>query len=255
MMTHYTPANSITGQIARRLRPFQNRREIAFTLDRPLVSISFDDFPISAIENGSDVMETHGWRGTFYTSAALERVSNHHGVHFSRGHLTGLQARGHEIAGHTLDHVDCTTLSQSQLINQIEQNKTLLRAMGVTQSLNGFAYPFGAANSDLKQVLSERFDAIRGIHDGVHRKKADLNELKACGIYSDTVGKIIARIQDLARRPAWLILFTHDICPSPSQWGCTPGEFDRILLALKTVNAQVLPVRDAVALLRGHYAQ
>lgn len=254
MMTAYNPSNRISDKIARRLRPFQNRREITFTVKQPLVSISFDDFPISALENGSNVMESRGWRGTFYTSAALEGVENHHGLHFGQDHLNHLDARGHEIAGHTLDHVDCTTLSKGQLIDQIEKNKKLLREMGVTQPLDGFAYPFGAANGPLKQLVSERFDAIRGITDGQHYRKADLNELKACGIYSHTVESVIARIAAMAKRPAWLILFTHDIRRSPSKWGCTPLEFERVLRAIEAVNAQVVPVREAVAKLRGRHA-
>ncbi len=254
-MSAYAPSNTIADKVLRRIRPLRNKREIAVNLDVPLVSISFDDFPVTAITHGSDIMEQYGWRGTFYTSAGLEGIDNHHGPHFTRDQLTALQKRGHEIAGHTLSHIDCSTLSETEVVAQIHKNKTMLQEMGITQTVDGFAYPFGAASAPLKKLLGEKFDAIRGVADGVHKTSADLNELKACGVYSSTIDSVIARIKALPVAPAWLILFTHDICDAPSAWGCTPAEFKRILDAVASTRADVLPVREAVHFLRDRHDQ
>jgi len=255
MMKAYAPSNTLADKVSRRLRPLRNTRVIAVNLDTPLVSISFDDFPITAITHGSDVMEQYGWRATFYTCAGLEGITNHHGPHFTAEHLRALDAKGHEIAGHTLDHLDCSTLPNAAVLSQIVKNKTRLHEMGVTQSIDGFAYPFGAASAPLKKLLSQKFDAIRGIQTGAHKRRADLNELRSCGVYSRTIDSVIERINALPASPAWLTLFTHDICETPSPWGCTPSEFIRVLDAIAASRAQVLPVRDAVNFLRGHHDQ
>ena len=253
MMKVYAPSNTIADKISRRLRPMRNTRSLAFKLDAPLISITFDDFPISAITHGSDVMENYGWRATFYTCAGLEGTTNHHGPHYTTDHLLALQASGHEIGGHTLDHLDCSTLPDEAVLSQIEKNRTRLHEMGVTQHIDGFAYPFGAASAPLKKLLSNKFDVIRGITNGAHYRRADLNELKSCGVYSSTIDSVIARINALPAAPAWLTLFTHDICETPTEWGCTPAEFIRVLDAIAASRAQVLPVREAVQFLRGHH--
>lgn len=245
-MLVYQPDNSISDKVARRLRPFKNRREVRFALSKPIVSLTFDDFPRSAITHGAKPMHEHGWTGTFYTSAGMAGLTNHHGEQFHREDLMWLEARGHEIAGHTLDHTDCTKLERDALLLQIDRNKAALKAMGVRGPINGFAYPFGAANPVLKQELSRKFKAIRGIQDGVHIGRADLNELKACGVYSSTIAKIIKRIRALRSRPGWLILFTHDIRENPSDWGCTPEEFQTVLNEIAQLDCDVLPVAGAL---------
>ena len=254
-MQPYAPSNTLVDKISRRIRPLRNTRKLAIKLDKPLISISFDDFPVTAITNGSDVMEQYGWRATFYTCAGLEGITNHHGQHFRAEHLLKLQAAGHEIAGHTLDHQDCSVLSDDAVLTQIEKNKARLCDIGITQSIDGFAYPFGAATAPLKKLLSHKFEAIRGIKTGQHTHSADLNELKSCGVYSSTIDNVIARINALPAAPAWLTLFTHDICDAPSPWGCTPAEFIRVLDAIAASRADVLPVREAVHFLRGQHDQ
>lgn len=250
----YEPRNGVRDKIARRLRPLQNRRMIEFKLDRPIVSITFDDFPKSAIDIGAAELETRGWTGTYYTSAGLKGISNHHGPHFKASDLPLLESKGHEIAGHTHDHIGCTSITTSEVMQQVTTNVAALRSMGVTGPIDGFAYPFGEANAGLKQTLSEHYHAVRGISDGVHYNRADLNELKSCGLYSSTYESVMRRIHSLGKKPGWITLFTHDIQHTPSQWGCTPAEYKSVLDAIADQNAIVLPVREAVQFLEAHHA-
>lgn len=242
----YQPKNTVFTKIAKRLRVVQNVNRLKLNLDRPIVSVTFDDFPRSALTVGGRMLEKQGWAGTYYTCANFSNGKNHHGEMYHRSDLIPLQDAGHEIGGHTLDHLDCTTLTLKELMDQIEENSRLLRHFGVRDDIESFAFPFGQANADLKLLLNGQFKSLRGISNGQHVKSADLNELKSYGFYSSTAARVIKAVDDLKNRPAWLTLFTHDIQDNPTQWGCTPGDFAALITALKRSGAQVLPVREAI---------
>jgi len=216
-------------------------------MDRPLVSFSFDDFPKTAISVGATLLEQENWRGTYYTSAALANSTNHHGKHFDAKDLCDLETRGHEIAGHTLSHIDVTKVALPKLLGECEQNRLALAEMGVQGPICNFAYPFGNVSASLKAELSSNFRSMRGIQDGAHYGRADLNELKSQALDTPAhMAKAHKIIEGLPNRPGWLILFTHDIVENPSDWGCTPAQFARIVAAVKQSGAEVLPVDQAL---------
>ncbi len=242
--------NRFAKKVSRQFRPMFNRRLIPIRLEKALVSFTFDDFPLSAISNGARMLENEGWRATYYTSAGLAQSENHHGKHFSAQDLCDLEARGHEIAGHTHSHSDLTRLSVSESISEVQTNYEALKSMGVKSEINNFAYPYGEVNGRLKKALSEKFKSMRGIQDGAHYVSADLNELKSQAIDSKpNFDKALKIINGFSKRPGWLILFTHDIIENPSKWGCTPDKFEQIVNAVKMCGANVLPVTDALAYL------
>ncbi len=243
----YQPSTSLSAKISRKMLPLLARRNIHFTLDKPIVSFTFDDFPRSAITNGSDILEREGWRATFYVAAGLTGENNHHGKHFVSEDIPGLANRGHEIAGHTYTHVDCDRLGYAETLAEIKRNKEALAQMGYKGKIEHFAYPFGAANAKLKNGLQNKFRTLRGVTPGVHIGKADLNALKSTPLYSGSmVDNAMQTIKGLSNRPGWLILFAHDIRQTPSQWGCTPEEFSSAIKAVKQSGAQVLTVGAAL---------
>jgi hypothetical protein len=60
-------------------------------------------------------------------------------------------------------------------------------------------------------------------------KGADLNQLPAVGIEGPD-GEETARhwLRKAKAANAWLILFTHDVVDTPSEFGCTPATLERI---------------------------
>lgn len=253
MNTPYEPSRALTAKLARKILPYRARNEIRFHIDRPIVSFTFDDFPRSAITNGSDLLETLDWRATFYVASGLMGTHNHHGEQFNAHNITDLRERGHEIAGHTFSHSDCDQMGITKTLAEIERNTSALEAMGHTLPIEHFAYPFGAANACLKQALQNQFKTVRGIVPGVHRNKADLNGLYSTPIFSgEKLQHALAQIEGLKTSHGWLTLFTHDIRENPSEWGCTPEEFKRIVNAVQATGALVLPIGEALQHLEKH---
>jgi peptidoglycan/xylan/chitin deacetylase (PgdA/CDA1 family) len=243
-------------KLARKLLPFRAQRPLKFHLERPIVSFTFDDFARSSITNGAHILEQHNWCGTFYVSAGLEGITNHHGENFQGQDLLALQEHGHEIAGHTYSHVDCTTLDVDQVLDEVSKNHKALHAMGVTGNLDHFAFPYGAANPELKRALAKRFKSLRGIRPGVHHKQADLNGLKSAPLFSGTkLDYALELIEGLKSRPAWLTLFAHDIRDTPSEWGCTPTEFAHVVQQVKDAGADVLSIGKAITFLESTHEQ
>ena len=249
----YDPRPSVFGRVTRRLRKYQNVRKLSFDIQTPIISITFDDFPKTAITVGARELEARGMTGTYYTSAGFANTTNHHGLQFAPQDLPKLEAAGHEIAGHTLTHADCLTLSEAELKAEISKNSAELKAMGVKNPIDNFAYPFGQISAELKGRLEGEFDSLRGITGGVHTGSADLNEVKSYGYYSSTADSVIARINSLKRNPGWMTVFTHDIRDAPTKWGCTPNEFKKLLDATQNSGARVMTVRNALKTLKhGH---
>ena len=56
------------SRVAARRIPFRPHR---INLDAPLVSFSFDDFPLSAAVNAAPILEEYGARGTDYFAGGL----------------------------------------------------------------------------------------------------------------------------------------------------------------------------------------
>jgi peptidoglycan/xylan/chitin deacetylase (PgdA/CDA1 family) len=93
-----------------------------------IVSITFDD-TIGNQYAAREVLGPRGMRATFYVdSPRLGRTG-----YLSLAQLAALQADGHEVGGHTLSHVDLTTLSPDQQRREIcDDRAALLVRLSIT---------------------------------------------------------------------------------------------------------------------------
>ena len=200
------------------------------------------------------MLAKHKWRATFYVAAGLAGVQNHHGQSFDKTDLAGLQAKSHEIAGHTYSHLDCGQSTQKQVLAEIARNNVALTAMGVKSPIEHFAWPYGTTNIGNKTALAGHFKSMRGVMSGVNRGRADLNCLKSAPLFSGAkLNHTLGLIEGLKKRPGWLILFTHDVRDNPSEWGVTTKEFLETIAAVKASGALVLPVGEALEMVKNDY--
>lgn len=237
-------------RVNRKLVPLMAKRNIPVKLERPIISISFDDFPQSVMENALPQLDEYDWKATFYVAAGLEGKTNHLGRHFDAEDIQTLVKDGHEIGCHTYNHVNILEVSNEAIQKEIEDNAHALGKIGVPP-LKSFAYPYGEANAAQKRHLETGFTAMRGIVPGIHYDTVDLNQINAMKIYSGPdIDKVVRAIESLKERPGWLTLFTHDVRDNPSKFGCTPEDFSRVLKAIKQSGAEVVPIHQTIDLLR-----
>jgi peptidoglycan/xylan/chitin deacetylase (PgdA/CDA1 family) len=243
----YIPSGGLAGKIKRMQARLLARDSIQINPGRLMVSVSFDDFPKSAVDVGAQELEHRNWRGTFYAAAGFAGTDTHHGPMFDADDISRLQKAGHEIACHTLNHVDLGQADTEMTTAQSDSNREALIELGLKGGLPAFAYPYGEAAPRNKTVLSNRHETLRGVRPGINRTGDDRNLLKAVGIDGGVAGltRAHAYIDQAAAEPGWLILYAHDIQAEPTEWGCTPTQFTDVLDHIRETGAEVLPVTEA----------
>lgn len=225
----YQPDRSLAGKLRRRTVRLAHRRPLAVQPDRPMVSFTFDDAPLTAATTGANLLAARGLRGTFYVSAGLAGADAPMGRCADAEDYRRLAEAGHEIACHTFSHLDCGQASGAAAAADAARNAETLGAWGVGEPQT-FAYPYGDVAAGPKRALAGRFGLLRALHHGVIEKGCDLNQAPAVGIEGPD-GEALAQrwLAEAAQRRAWLILYTHDVRPRPSPWGCTPDALARLI--------------------------
>ena len=251
MNAPYVPGSGLWAGLARRWARVAARTPLKIGTDHAIVPFTFDDFPKSAVTAGGGALEKRNWRGTYYASAGYAGGHTHHGAMFDAGDLLTLDRKGHEIACHTYGHVDAAAIRTADLIKDVARNARALEAMGLETPLESFAFAYGEATPAAKSALLERFSNLRGVQAGINRGTADLGLLKAVPIDGGEAG--IARALDAAQaleaHPGWLIYYAHDVQDAPTQWGCTPEQFERVCEAVEASGARVMTMKQALATL------
>jgi peptidoglycan/xylan/chitin deacetylase (PgdA/CDA1 family) len=112
-----------------------------------LVSLTFDDAKgdQSVVQS---MLAAEGMHGTFYVNSGNIGSSP---SYLGWAQLQSLQSAGNEIAGHTVNHVDLTTVSLTEAQRQVCQDRRALMSQGLT--VTDFAYPYGAANSNTDPIV------------------------------------------------------------------------------------------------------
>jgi peptidoglycan/xylan/chitin deacetylase (PgdA/CDA1 family) len=224
----YSADRSLKGKLRRRLARVLTRRPATVTLDRPMVTFSFDDAPVSATTTGARILEERGWRGTYFVAAGLAHKDGPMGTYGADADTLRLHDAGHEIACHTFSHLDCGKADGATVAADVDRNQAALKALGLPGS-ETFAYPYGDVSPAAKRVLDGRYAVLRALHHGVITTGTDLNQAPAVGIEGEDGEAVAARwLDEAARRKAWLVLFTHDVRDAPSPFGCTPGTLERL---------------------------
>jgi peptidoglycan/xylan/chitin deacetylase (PgdA/CDA1 family) len=250
-MTSKFAMKSVLTRTNRRLH-----KELAKRYDRqlatgsiqgPVVSFTFDDFPRSALTVAGNILEASGCRGTYYVSMGLMGSTTVVGQLFHRSDLDRLLGNGHELGCHTLDHASCLQLARHEYVAQCARNRQLAAELLGT-ALRNFSFPYGDVDFRVKRELGASYDTCRSIESGINRDPVDCGYLRANALYSAVPLRAIEKmVEDTVQYQSWLVLYTHDVCDQPSAYGCTPGYFEHVLRYVLRSGARVLPIRDVLS--------
>lgn len=245
-MEPYSADRSLYGKLRRRIARLVTTRPARLEgLARPLLTISFDDAPVSAAHEGAAILERHGVRGTYFISAGLSGQESHLGRYTEAADIQALATAGHEIACHTLSHLDCGRARGAAITAELDQSRDALTALGLPAPRT-FAYPYGDVSPAAKGVLNNRFIASRALHHGLITTGTDLNQAPAVGIEGPDGEQVaLGWIDRAAETPgSWLILYTHDVRDEPSSWGCTPEVLERLLTDALSKNFEIVTFEE-----------
>lgn len=234
-------------QMRRRAARYHRAAPVSVAPDRGVLSLSFDDIPVSAWTEAGPIMAEHGIKATYYVAGGMAGGRNLGLPQFETEHLLQIAEAGHEIGCHTYEHVSVLTLSAAELEASIDRNARWVADRLDGRRMTSFAYPFGDASITAKRVIARRFRFGRGVRDGVNSGTVDGACLLAIGLESRRLPgyDLEALIQATVDRKGWLIAYGHDVSDRPTPYGCRPEDLDGLIRMASAAGLDVLPVEAA----------
>ncbi len=223
------------------------------TFNSGIVSVTFDDGDGSSFTNGLPILQSNGLHGTFYVNGSTLNTSGY----MTYNDVKILANDGNEIGSHLYQHYNMVTISQSQLIYEINTNNSVLHnILGANYPLTDFASPYGSYTSSIVNVLMQYYDSHR-VTDGQFNTKNNLNVRQIHAILisaTTTPAQVDALINKTLTQNAWLVLVYHSIGSVPpgndgAGYATTPSNFSSEMSYLHSTHIQVLTVHKALNLL------
>jgi peptidoglycan/xylan/chitin deacetylase (PgdA/CDA1 family) len=244
----------------------------------PVVSFTFDDFPRTAYSVAGRILEAFGARGTYYVAPHLMGRQTDVGEICNAEDLRSVLEKGHELGTQTSHHFSARKLSPQAFRKDVEQG--ILEAEQVAgRPARNFAYPYGHMTLGTKKHLDSVVSSSRSIFPGINGPKIsgvktgpqingaktgaktgvklgpqiDLNLLRANRLYGDMAGapQVEQLIQQNVAQKGWLIFYTHDVRPNPSQYGCTSELFECAVSAAAGSGSRILTVEQFLSEIAG----
>ena len=222
-------------------------RTLKMKNDVPLISFTFDDFPRSALLTGGDILKRYGIAGTYYASLGLMDRDTPTGRAFSQVDLAKLLDDGHELGCHTFNHSHAWDTNARRFEKAILENREMLTSICPTARFRTLSYPVSFPHPHVKKIAARHFACCRAGGQTINLRSVDLNSLRAHFLEQSRHDpqKAKALIDRNRRERGWLIFATHDVCDTPSRFGCDPVFFENIVRHAHASEARILTIAQA----------
>lgn len=222
---------------------------VSTPFNRPIVSITFDDGWEDQYQYALPLLQGAGLPATFYI---ISGELNDQPTYMSGAQVQNLYADGMEIGSHTITHPDLTTVSQSQLVNEMSQSQATLQNL-LGAPVTDFAYPYGAYNANTIAVGEQYYQSQRSVDDGLNTKdNFNPTTLKIHEVDSNiTQAQVQAWVDQAIQQKAWLILVYHEVNTTPeaaddAQYTTQPTDLSAELNYIKQTGVAVKTVNQAL---------
>lgn len=118
----------------------------ASTRPATVVSLTFDDANADQLQ-AVQLLDSLGMNGTFFVPSGYVGAPGY----LSVADLQQMQASGHEIGGHTVNHGDLTTVDPAEAARAICLDRATLTGWGL--SIRSFAYPFASTDPAVETAV------------------------------------------------------------------------------------------------------
>jgi peptidoglycan/xylan/chitin deacetylase (PgdA/CDA1 family) len=145
------------------------------------IVISFDDGRPNNYRLAAPIVEKYGFRATFFVVPG--RIGTPGSM--TAAEITDLAARGHEIANHTMDHVDLSTLTYDAARLEIRRAGDAIEAMTGTRPV-ALAYPYGKTSEVAQRAAADEGIQLAFVTDlgspEVWAAHLDLHRVRVAGM-------------------------------------------------------------------------
>lgn len=180
--------------------------------NQPMVSITFDDGWQSVYDRALPLLKKHNFVSTHYINASSIETPNF----MTAAELQQLHQAGHEIAAHSYEHVDLTSIGTGRLDDQLRKSEDGLAAAGL--ATDDLAPPYGRMDAQVQWYAGKYFNVVRGTDDGINtRQNLDPEDLKVLYVTDETTPETLKEaLAETARSNGWLIMVYHQIAAPDS---------------------------------------
>ncbi|TDT85818.1 polysaccharide deacetylase [Arthrobacter sp. AG258] len=180
--------------------------------NRPMVSITFDDGWQSVYDRALPLLDKHGFRSTQYVNPSSIETPDF----VTAAEVQQMHQAGHEIAAHSYEHADLTSLGTDRLDDELRKSEDALASAGLPT--DDLAPPYGRSDPQVDWYASKYFRIVRGTDDGINtRQNIDPHDLKVLYVTDETTPETLKdALAETARSNGWLILVYHQIAAADS---------------------------------------
>jgi peptidoglycan/xylan/chitin deacetylase (PgdA/CDA1 family) len=198
------------------------------------VSLTYDDGLDSQLATVAPLLDAKGIKATFFLSS-FEGVDHQWALPNLTDPLTdrhrawqAVLARGHEIAGHTVNHpcnspskaagYHLTDYTMARMAAELDDDIARMRRLGAVPPFT-FAYPcmsdlvgIGPAGQDFSPLIAERFVAARvSASDVADPRTVDPLHVPQLDTAGKTGAELVAMVDEAVARRGWLVLLFHGV--------------------------------------------
>jgi peptidoglycan/xylan/chitin deacetylase (PgdA/CDA1 family) len=211
--------------------------------DGVTVSLTFDD-TFADQQAAIELLDERGMRGTFYVDSG--RIDSTQAL--SASQLLEMQANGHEIAGHTIDHVNLPMSDPAEQRRQVCDDRVALIEMGF--EVTSFAYPFGASDEMTQALVAEcGYNSARDIggrSSPIPPPDPYLVRTAPSVKAETTADDLEGYVAEAEPDGAWVPIVFHHVCDGCSTNGIAPAVLADFLDRLEARGTQVLTVDEVI---------
>jgi peptidoglycan/xylan/chitin deacetylase (PgdA/CDA1 family) len=210
---------------------------------KPKCIISFDDGWADVYDTAYPYMENYGFKGTsFIVSSGID-----HSGSMTLANLTTLYGSGWDISNHTYNHLDLTTLTETQQEAEVNTCALYLYNNGFTRNdmYKYFAYPYGAYDTNTLVALAAQGVTVARTATGGYNFRIKESTapyfLKCIGVAKNTsLVTVESYIDNAIAGGKTVILGFHHIVTTPTfdtQW--STANFQALMDYLESKKSQI----------------
>jgi peptidoglycan/xylan/chitin deacetylase (PgdA/CDA1 family) len=213
--------------------------------NRPLITITDDDGYTSFNKYGLPLLKQYGFSSTDYiiTDDPTRGPS-----YVNDAMIKELYNGGQEIGSHSITHPDLTTLSASQLNNELGASQTYLQnLLGIP--VPNFAAPYGSYNQQVLDNAKQYYRSFRTVDSGYNAKNNfDPYHIMVQNLHANTtLAEFQSWVDQAKATNTWLVLVYHQVDPNATDtYNTFPTDFNAQLNAIKTSGIPVRTVNQAL---------
>ncbi|MFA5828832.1 MAG: polysaccharide deacetylase family protein [Candidatus Shapirobacteria bacterium] len=211
-----------------------------------MVSLTFDDGWLSVYQNAIPALNAAGFKSTQYITTSFLGTTDYMSV----DNVLAMQISGHEIASHSLSHLQLPTLNESQIRQEVSDSRVTLLGMGFSL-VKSFAYPYGEYNDLILRITKESgYTTARTavpFDSGYNYKHTDPFMLKNFSVEVDTtLDQVKTWIDTANQNKTWSILVFHQVDTSGGQYSISPTLLQGIVDYLTQTGTSVVTVSQGL---------